>query len=140
MRKPWIREICEARVYPEIHNSSKTQICCPSVKMFYESMLQRILMGSAYEIIGDYVPNVQLRFLHNHRVIQFVEFLRRYMNMKTKIHGFLGVCEYVRWRVYIVYSSRTRVGRDPSGISWTGEFQLLAGRTGHHPLPTPTHF
>ena len=32
--------------------------------------------------------------------------------------------------------------------SWTrpkwnqlaGELQLLAGRTGHHPLPTPTHF
>ena len=79
--------------------------------MFYESMLQGILMGSAYEIIGDYVPNVQLRFLHNHRVIQFVEFLRRYMNMKSKIHGFLGVCEYVRWRVYILCTA----GRELDG-------------------------
>ena len=103
--------------------------------MFYESMLQGILMGSAYEIIGDYVPNVQLRFLHNHRVIQFVEFLRRYMNMKSKIHGFLGVCEYVRWRVYIVYS-RTRVGRDPSGISWQESSSCLPAAQGttHFPL------
>ena len=42
----------------------------------------------------------------------------------------------MRSRVYIVYSSRTRVGREPSGVSWTVELQLRAGRTsGHHPSP-----